>query len=76
MKIVWGLLVAGIALSLLFAGGLQAVQTATIVFALPFALVLVLMAVALLRAVREDHEAERQRERALRRRMREMVMRE
>lgn len=76
VKIAWGLLVAGIALSLLFAGGLQAVQTATIVFALPFALVLVLMAVALLRAVREDHEAERLRERALRRRMREMVMRE
>lgn len=76
VKVAWGLLVAGIALSLLFAGGLQAVQTATIVFALPFALVLVLMAVALLRAVREDHEAERLRERALRRRMREMVMRE
>ncbi|ABM32609.1 BCCT family transporter [Paracidovorax citrulli] len=76
VKIVWGLLVAGIALSLLFAGGLQAVQTATIVFALPFALVLLLMAVALMRAVREDHEAERRRERALRRRMREMAMRE
>ncbi len=51
-------------------------QTATIVFALPFALVLLLMAVALMRAVREDHEAERRRERALRRRMREMAMRE
>lgn len=76
VKIVWGMLVAGIALSLLFAGGLQAVQTATIVFALPFALVLVLMAVALMRAVREDHEAERQRERALRRRLREMAMRD
>ncbi|AVS85578.1 BCCT family transporter [Paracidovorax avenae] len=76
VKIVWGLLVAGIALSLLFAGGLQAVQTATIVFALPFALVLVLMAIALVRAVREDHKAERKRERALRRRMREMAMRE
>ena len=36
VKIVWGLLVAGIAASLLLAGGVKAVQTATIVFALPF----------------------------------------
>lgn len=73
VKIVWGVLVSGIAISLLLAGGLKAVQTATIVFALPFALVIVLMAVALWRGVRDDWNEENRRERALRRRMREMV---
>lgn len=73
VKITWGLLVAGIAASLLLAGGLQSVQTATIVFALPFTVVIVLMAIALWRGLREDYESEQRRERALRRRMREMV---
>lgn len=73
VKVAWGLLVAGIAASLLLAGGLQSVQTATIVFALPFTVVIVLMAVALWRGLREDYEDERRRERALRRRMRELA---
>lgn len=73
VKVVWGLLVAGIASSLLLTGGIEAVQTATIVFALPFTLVIVLMTVALWRAVREDWREENRRERALRRRLREMA---
>ena len=40
---------------------------------LPFALVIVLMAIALWRGVRDDWREEYRRERALRRRMREMV---
>ncbi|MCW5613021.1 MAG: BCCT family transporter [Rubrivivax sp.] len=76
VKVVWGLLVAGIAASLLLSGGIRAVQTATIVFALPFTLVIVLLTVALWRAVREDWRAEQRRERELRRRMRELVARE
>ncbi|MBQ5949723.1 BCCT family transporter [Massilia sp. ST3] len=75
VKVVWGMLIAGIAISLLLAGGLKAVQTATILFALPFALVIVLMVVSLWRALREDWVAEDQRERAMRRKMREMVSR-
>ncbi|MBK1612431.1 glycine/betaine ABC transporter permease [Rubrivivax gelatinosus] len=73
VKIIWGLLVAGIAASLLLSGGIKAVQTATIVFALPFTLVIVLMTAALWRAVRVDWLAEQGRERELRRRLREMV---
>ena len=53
-------------------GGVQAVQTATIVFALPFAGVM-LLAIALWRGVRGDWNEEQRRERALRKRMREMV---
>jgi glycine betaine transporter len=73
VKIVWGLLVSGIAISLLLAGGVKAVQTATIVFALPFTLVIVLMAVALWRGVRDDWHEEQRRDKALRRRMRDFV---
>ena len=73
VKVVWGALVAGIAISLLLAGGLKAVQTATIVFALPFTLVIVLMVIALWRAMRSDWIEQQQREREMRKRLREMV---
>lgn len=73
VKIIWGALISGIAISLLLAGGLKAVQTATIVFAVPFALVIILMAIALWRGVRDDWDEEDRRERALRRRMREVL---
>jgi glycine betaine transporter len=73
IKVIWGLLVSGIAISLLLAGGIEAVQTATIVFGLPFVLVIVLMVVALWRAVRHDWLVEQERERALRRRLRELA---
>ena len=69
----WGVLVAGIAVSLLLAGGLEAAQTATILLALPFAIVIVLMVVALWRALREDWNAENKREREMRKRVREML---
>ena len=59
--------------SLLLAGGLKAVQSATIVFALPFTLVIVLMAVALWRGVRDDWDEEQRRDKALRRRMRDLL---
>ena len=72
-KIIWGVLIAGIAAALLLAGGVQAVQTASIVFALPFTVVVVLMAVALVRAIRADWEADQKRQRALRRRMEQLV---
>ena len=73
VKVIWGVLVSGIAISLLLAGGVKAVQTATVVFALPFTLVIVIMAVALWRGVREDWNEEQRRDRALRRRMRDLV---
>ena len=73
VKVIWGVLVAGIAASLLLAGGVKSVQTATIVFALPFTVVILLMAWALWRAVRSDWEAEEADERQVRRRLREIA---
>jgi glycine betaine transporter len=76
VKLVWGVLIAAIALSLLLAGGIRAVQTATIVFALPFLLVLLLMAISVTRAIAEDWSAEQEQERALRRRIRSLLEQE
>lgn len=73
VKLLWGLLVAGIATSLLLAGGVKAVQTATIVFALPFLVVIVLMGTALWRAVRDDWTAQQRDERRLRQRLRALT---
>jgi len=73
IKIIWGSLIAGIAISLLLAGGLDALQTATIVFALPFTIVVFLMAISLWRAVREDWKEEQRAEKELRQRMRQLI---
>lgn len=73
VKIMWGLLVAAIAASLLSVGGVNAVQTATIVFALPFSVVLVLIAISLWRGVREDYQAVQKQERQMRQRMRRLI---
>ncbi len=47
-KVVWGAIVAGIAMALLFAGGLEALQSTLIIIALPFAVVIALIVVALI----------------------------
>jgi glycine betaine transporter len=73
VKVMWGVLVAGIAISLLLAGGLKAVQTATIVFALPFTIVILLMAYSLWRAIREDWLVEQKQEKLLRQKVRAMT---
>ena len=73
VKIMWGLLVAAIAASLLSVGGVNAVQTATIVFALPFSIVLILIAVSLWRGLREDYLDLEKQERKMRQRMRRLI---
>ena len=53
-RIVWGLGIGVVATVLLFADGLQALQTAAMAAALPVSVVLLLMIAGLLRAVRRD----------------------
>jgi len=54
VKLVWGLLQSSIAVVLLLSGGLQGLQTASIVSALPFALVMVAICFSLVRALRRE----------------------
>ncbi|MBR7553888.1 BCCT family transporter [Allobacillus sp. GCM10007491] len=54
VKMIWGVLLAAIAGVLLFAGGLEALQTASLIAALPFALIMLLMIAALIKLLRKD----------------------
>ena len=57
LKAVWGLMLTAIALVLLYSGGLQALQNMMIISALPFSIVIILMATSLLKVLNKDsHE--------------------
>ncbi|MGB6409486.1 MAG: BCCT family transporter [Planococcus donghaensis] len=53
-KIVWGVLMSAIAAVLLYAGGLQALQTASLISALPFTVLLVLMLWSFTKIIRTE----------------------
>lgn len=57
-KVFWGVIQGGIAVVLLLTGGLTALQTASIVAALPFMLVMVAMAYSLVYELRRENQAE------------------
>ncbi|MEU8894855.1 BCCT family transporter [Nocardia sp. NPDC048505] len=54
LVVTWGVLMAAVAAVLLVAGGLKSLQTATILVALPFVLVMLALCWALLKELRED----------------------
>ncbi|MDG5787985.1 BCCT family transporter [Evansella sp. AB-P1] len=58
VKVIWGFLIAGTASVLLLSGGLTGLQTASIVAALPFAIIMVVMIFSLLIMMGRDMEAE------------------
>ncbi|HLS08978.1 BCCT family transporter [Lentibacillus sp.] len=54
VKIIWGILITAIAVVLLFAGGLNALQTASLTSALPFTMILLLIVVAFIQMVKKE----------------------
>ncbi|QKS70169.1 BCCT family transporter [Paenalkalicoccus suaedae] len=58
VKVVWGFLIAGTASVLLISGGLDGLQTASIIAALPFALVMVVMLASLIVMMTKDLKAD------------------
>ncbi|MEG1453530.1 BCCT family transporter [Brevundimonas sp.] len=58
MRIYWAVLLALVSSSLLLAGGLSALQTATLVAALPFGIILLLMGAGLVRQMNADLRGE------------------
>ncbi|MFD8012954.1 BCCT family transporter [Streptomyces sp. NPDC058955] len=54
LVVTWGVLMAAVAAVLLVAGGLNSLQTATILVALPFVVVMLVLCWALVRELRED----------------------
>lgn len=63
IKLAWGLAMAAIAGILLVAGGLGALQSASVLTGLPFAFIMVLMCVAFMKHLATESREERQRER-------------
>ncbi|WP_028608536.1 BCCT family transporter [Paenibacillus harenae] len=53
-KVVWGILMSAIAGVLLYAGGLEALQTASLIAALPFTSLLLLLAIAIVKLLRKE----------------------
>ncbi|HSJ36984.1 MAG TPA: BCCT family transporter [Planococcus sp. (in: firmicutes)] len=53
-KMIWGVLMASIAAVLLFSGGLEALQTASLISALPFTVLLLLMVWSFVKLLRDE----------------------
>jgi glycine betaine transporter len=54
IKFTWGIMLAVISLVLLYSGGLQALQNTMIVAALPFSIIMGLMAISLIKALNQE----------------------
>lgn len=53
-KMTWGVLMSAIAAALLYAGGLDALQTASLVAALPFTIILLILLYAIVKLLRQE----------------------
>ncbi|SFE71727.1 BCCT family transporter [Alteribacillus iranensis] len=62
-KITWGILIAGTASVLLLSNGLEGLQTASIVAALPFSIIMAIMIISMLKMFTQDLRKERRQRR-------------
>jgi len=54
MKFVWGFLMTAIAATLLYAGGLEALQTASLIAALPFTILMIMLMVSMIKLLSKE----------------------
>jgi glycine betaine transporter len=59
IKLIWGIIIAAASGILLYSGGLEGLQTASIIAAFPFAFVMIFMMVALYKALQEEKISKR-----------------
>lgn len=76
VKITWGILQSAIAVVLLVSGGLSGLQTASIVAALPFAVVLIGMCLSLLKALQAEDKERRIKEKQQRVKLKRLLEQE
>ncbi len=57
-KIFWGILIAAVALALILSGGIDMIETVSIVIAFPYLVILLLICVNLVLALRKDKQAD------------------
>ncbi|MFD1707451.1 BCCT family transporter [Siminovitchia sediminis] len=55
VKVIWGVLMSAIVAVLIISSGLQGLQTASLVTALPFTVILLLITYSLVKTIKEDH---------------------
>lgn len=72
-KLIWGVLQSSIAAALLLSGGLEGLQTASIVAALPFAVIMLFMIVALNRTLHAELIEEKRKEKRRIKRLEQLV---
>src|SRR5690606_8335138 len=72
-KLIWGLLASGIAAVLLLSGGLTGMQTASITIALPFAVIMLLMAYATHKVLKQEVREYKQREKRRLRKLEQLI---
>lgn len=65
LRVIWGTLMASIAAVLLFASGLEGLQTASLVSALPFTVILIAICYSLFRALKKDGFVKKPKEKPL-----------
>ncbi|MGJ9457536.1 BCCT family transporter [Oceanobacillus sp. CF4.6] len=58
-KMIWGFLITAIAVVLLIAGGLEALQTASLTSALPFTIILLLMVISFMKLIKKDFKGKK-----------------
>lgn len=73
IKVIWGVLISGIAAVLLLSGGLKGLQTASFMAALPFAFIMLLMMIGLNRTLKGELIKERRREKLRLKKLEELV---
>ncbi|MFS0750951.1 BCCT family transporter [Oceanobacillus sp. 1P07AA] len=56
-KVVWGLLITAIAIVLLLAGGLEALQTAALTSALPFTIIIIILMISFFKIIKKDNSS-------------------
>lgn len=54
VKMVWGVLISAISVVLLYAGGLEALQSASLVSSLPFTILLLLLMISMLKLLKRE----------------------
>ncbi|UJL48230.1 BCCT family transporter [Virgibacillus sp. NKC19-16] len=55
VKLIWGIILAGTAAVLLWSGGLKALEMAMLIAAFPFAILMIFMCIALIKALKSEH---------------------
>ncbi|RNA68473.1 glycine betaine uptake BCCT transporter [Alteribacter keqinensis] len=64
IKLVWGIMLSATALILLYTGGLQALENALIIAALPFSIIMIMMVLSLFKALRQEKKSDQAGKRA------------